>query len=198
MLLHDVLNLFGSNSLAQLLHGLHNVLRRDEAGPIGIELSKHSVEALVSKDLLDRNRRCQEFCIVDPLLAMEIDFRYYLVQLMLEVFNFGLIQGLLQLLRGDVPSLLLIYLLEHSTQVLDIAGVGDHLHQDVESHLLQSGNALEPLETLKHLGIEVLLLILCVHLLILQEPGVLEGLDGCDTLLGVHYEHLADQVLAFL
>ena len=129
---------------------------------------------------------------------MEIDFRYDLVQLMLEVFNFGLIQGLLQLLRGDVPSLLLIYLLEHGPQVLDIAGVGDHLHQDVECDLLQSGYALETLETLKHLGIEVLLLILCIHLLILHKPGVLEGLDGRDTLLGVHYEHLADQVLAFL
>jgi hypothetical protein len=79
MLLHDVLNLFRGDSLAQLLHGLHNVLRRDEARPIGIELSKHSVEALVSKDLLDRDRGCQEFRIVDPLLAMEIDFRYDLV-----------------------------------------------------------------------------------------------------------------------
>ena len=137
MLLHYVLNLFGGYSLAKLLHGLHNVLRRDEAGPIGIKLSKHSVEALVSKDLLDRDGGCEEFRIVNPLLAMVIDFRYDLVQLMLEVFNFGLIQGILQLLRGDVPSLLLIYLLEHSPQVLDITGVGNHLHQDVERHLLQ-------------------------------------------------------------
>jgi len=56
---------------------------------------------------------------------------------MLEIFNFGFIQGILQLLRGDVTSLLLIYLLEHSPQVLDITGVGNHLHQDVERHLLQ-------------------------------------------------------------
>ena len=79
MLLHDVLNLFGCDSLAQLLHGLHNVLRRDEARPIGIELSKHSIEALISKDFLDRDRGCQEFRIVDPFLAMEIYFRYNLV-----------------------------------------------------------------------------------------------------------------------
>jgi len=55
---------------------------------------------------------------------------------MFEIINFGLIQGVLQLLRGDVPSLLLIYLLEHSPQVFDITGVGNHLHQDVERYLL--------------------------------------------------------------
>lgn len=111
---------------------------------------------------------------------------------MFEIINFGLIQGVLQLLRGDVPSLLLIYLLEHSPQVFDITGVGNHLHQDVERHFLKSGHALEPLETLKHFRIEILLLILGVHLLILHEPSVLEGLDGRYTLLGIHYEHLSD------
>jgi hypothetical protein len=79
---------------------------------------------------------------------MKIDFRYDLVQLILEVFNFCLIQGILQLLRRDVPSLLLINLLEHDPQVFDIAGVGNHLNQDVESDLLQGGHALELFEAL--------------------------------------------------
>ena len=198
MLLHNVLNLLGGDSLAELLHGFHNVLRGDEARPICIELLEHSVESLVGKDLLDRDRGCQEFRIVDPLLAMKIDLRYDLVQLILEIFNFCLVQGILQLLRGDVPSLLLINLLEHGSQVFDIAGVGNHLHQDVESHLLQGGHALELFEALKHLRVELLLLILGIHILKLHEPGVLEGLDGRDTLLGVHNEHLSDQVLALL
>jgi hypothetical protein len=43
MLLHDVLNLIGGDSLAQLLHGFYNVLWGDEAGTIGIELFKHSI-----------------------------------------------------------------------------------------------------------------------------------------------------------
>jgi hypothetical protein len=148
MLLHDVLNLIGGDSLAQLLHGFYNVLGGDEAGTIGIELFEHSVESLVGKNLFDRDRGCQEFRIVDPLLAMKIDLRYDLVQLILEIFNFCLIQSILQLLRGDVASLLLINLLEHGTQVFDIAGVGDHLHQDVESDLLQGGHALELFEAL--------------------------------------------------
>lgn len=95
MLLHNVLNLFGGDSLAQLMHGFYNVLRGDEAGTIGVELLEHSVETLVGKDLLDRDRGCQEFRIVDPLLAMKIDFRYDLIQLILEIFNFCLIQGIL-------------------------------------------------------------------------------------------------------
>ena len=148
MLLHDVLNLFGGDSLAQLLHCFYNVLGGDEAGTICIELFEHSVESLVGKDLLDRDRGCQEFRIVDPFIAMKIDFRYDLVQLILEVFNFCLIQGILQLLRRDVPSLLLINLLEHDPQVFDIAGVGNHLNQDVESDLLQGGHALELFEAL--------------------------------------------------
>ena len=58
MLLHDVLNLIGSDSLAQLLHGFYNVLRGNVARTICIELFEHSVEALVGKDLLDRDRGC--------------------------------------------------------------------------------------------------------------------------------------------
>ena len=58
MLLHYVLNLLGGDFLAQLLHGFHNILRGDEAGTICIELFEHSVEALVGKDLLDRDRGC--------------------------------------------------------------------------------------------------------------------------------------------
>ena len=173
MLLHNVFYLIRGDPLAQLLHGLHNVLRGDETGTIRIELFEHSVEALVCKDLLNRDRGCQEFSIVDPLLAMKIDFGNDLLQLMLEIFYIGLIQGVLQLIWGYVSSLLLINLLEHSPQVLDIAGVGDHLHQDVESHLLQGGDALKLFEALKHLRIELLLLILGVHLLKLHEPGVL-------------------------
>lgn len=79
---------------------------------------------------------------------MKIDFLYDLVQLILEIFNFGLIQGILQLLRGDVPSLLLINLLEHGPQVFYITRVCNHLHEDVESHLLQGGDTLKLLEAL--------------------------------------------------
>lgn len=104
---------------------------------------------------------------------MIVHFCYYLIKLRLFVFYLGFVEGVLQLHGSYNASLVLIDLLKHFSQLLDVSIVWHHLHQDVESNLLKGRYALEFAQLVQDVGVKLIFFAALLDILELDEPGVL-------------------------